>query len=73
MNKEIIARRCLETYKRLMIIRKFAEQMGYGINESDYTHCFNNRPCHSIELLGTCDSEGDPYSWAWYTDTWEEF
>ena len=46
--------------------------MGYTTNETKYKHGFNNRLCYMIELIGTSDSEGEPYSWAWYLDTKEE-
>ena len=46
--------------------------MGYTIKETKYQHDFNNRPCYMIELIGTLDCEGEPYSWAWYLDTKKE-
>lgn len=57
---------------KLNAIREFAKQMGYKIEEREYTHCDNKRPLYSIELIGTWDSEGYPYSWVWYLDTGEE-
>lgn len=65
--------------KRIEIIKRFASEMGYTTWEEDYitTICGkgrfeSGRPAHIIELSKTADSEGNPYSWAWYTDTWEE-
>ena len=58
--------------EKLEIIRKFAYDMGYSVNEYPYTHCKTGRPCYTIELNETCDSEGNPYTWCWYTDTEEE-
>ena len=58
--------------EKLRIIREFAKAMDYEINEYDYIHCRNKRKCHSIELIGTHDSEGDAFSWAWYLDTGEQ-
>ena len=58
---------------RIAIIKDFANKMGYEIYESKYNHCYNDRPCYSIELIGTSDSEGNPFAWAWYLDTKEEF
>ena len=71
--KRKVEQRYLEAQKRIDCIRKFAKDMEYEVFEQDYIHCYNNRPCHSIELMGTSDSEGNSYSWAWHTDTWEEF
>ena len=59
--------------KRIAIIKDFAEKMDYEVYELNYSNYINNRPCYSIELGGTSDSEGNCYSWAWYTDTFEEF
>lgn len=72
MNKAT-TKRYLKAQERMEYIREFAKNMGYTVFEANYEHCDNNRPCHSIELDGTADSEGNPYAWAWYTDTWEEF
>lgn len=58
--------------KRIEIIKEFARQMGYETYEDDYMNYMNNRPCYCIELVGTSDSEGNSYAWAWYTDTYEE-
>ena len=62
--------------KKIEIIKQFATDMGYETWEEDYTTsaCFRDggRPAHSIELDGKYDCEGNPYCWAWYTDTWEE-
>lgn len=65
--------------KRIEIIKRFATEMGYTTWEQDYiTSVWKNgcredgRPAHIIELNETHDSEGNSYSWAWYTDTWEE-
>lgn len=60
-------------HQRMQIIYKFAADMGYDAVFQTYTHCDNGRPCCSISLEGTSDGEGIPYSWVWYTDTWEEF
>lgn len=61
-------------------IKDFASKMDYEINEYNYTYARNwpcdkgkyGRPCYCIELIGTCDSEGDPYSWSWFVDTGTE-
>lgn len=58
--------------ERIAIIKDFAEKMGYDIIEQKYSHCRDDRPCYSIELGGTYDSEGNSYIWAWYMDTFEE-
>ena len=58
--------------EKIGIIKDFAKKMGYTIKETKYKHDFNNRPCYMIELIGTLDGEGEPYSWAWYLDTKEE-
>ena len=58
--------------KKIEIIKDFAKKMGYTIQETKYEHNFNNRPCYMIELIGTLDSEGEPYSWTWYLDTKKE-
>lgn len=72
MNKAT-TKRYLKAQERMEYIREFAKNMRYTVFEENYEHYDNNRPCHSIELVGTADSEGNPYSWAWYTDNWEEF
>ena len=72
MNKAT-TKRYFTAQERMEYIREFAKNMGYTVFEENYEHYDNNRPCHSIELVGTADSEGNSYSWAWYTDTWEEF
>ena len=59
-------------HQRMQFIYKFAADMGYDATFHTYDHCSNGRPCCSIWLEGTADSEGCPYLWAWYTDTWEE-
>lgn len=66
-------KRYLEAHKRMEYIRRFAKEMGYEAYMEEYESCFNSRPCVSIELIGTSDSEGNAFGWAWYTDTWEEF
>lgn len=71
--KKIVAERYLEAQKRMNYIFNFAKEMGYSVLKSEYEHCKNHRPCVSLELSGTWDSEGNPFAWAWYTDTWEEF
>ena len=58
--------------RKIEIIKNFAKEMGYEIREEKYYHYKNGRPCYHIELLGTIDNEGDPYSWAWFLDTEEE-
>lgn len=56
--------------RKIEIIKRFAKDMGYEIEESRYN--YHNRPCYMIELIGTSDSEGNYYSWAWYIDKEEE-
>ena len=63
--------------KRIEIIKRFASEMGYTTWEEDYIASTfrghrDDRPAHIIELSETADNEGNPYAWAWYTDTWEE-
>lgn len=58
--------------KEIAYIKEFAEKMGYDTNEYKFTHCENHRPCYCIELVGTCDSEGEAFQWSWYLDTEEE-
>lgn len=60
-----------EIQKKIEIIKDFAKKMGYTIDEYKCEH--EGRPCYSIELLETCDIEGNPYSWAWYLDTGKEW
>ena len=67
-----------EMERKIKIIKKFAQDMGYTCYEEDYT-CSNpyhrqsyKRKAHSIELSETSDSEGNPFSWAWFLDTYEE-
>lgn len=67
-----LEQRMMKANQRIKYIKQFAKNMGYEAWEDDYTSWKNNRPCHSIELAGKQDSEGNPYCWAWYTDTWEE-
>ena len=61
-----------EVKEKVNFIKDFAKNMGYDTYEDYYTVWKNNRPAYSIELGGTSDIEGNPYSWAWYTDNWEE-
>lgn len=56
--------------EKIEIIKDFAKKMGYTIDE--YKFEYEGRPCYGIELLETCDTEGNSYSWAWYLDTGEE-
>ena len=59
-------------FEKIEIIKKFAKDMGYTIDTYYYTHCFNGKKCFGIELIGTSDAEGNPYSWAWYVETGQE-
>ena len=59
--------------ERISYIKEFAKKMGYSINDYEYENCINSRPSRSVELLGTSDVEGNPYGWAWYIDTYEEY
>ena len=63
-----------EVKEKVNFIKDFAKNMGYDIYEDYYISYLNNRSAYSIELGGTSDGEGYPYSWAWYTDTdtWDE-
>jgi len=56
--------------EKIEIIKDFAKKMGYKTRE--YNYIWNGRNCLGIELLGTLDSEGNPFEWAWYLDTKEE-
>ena len=60
--------------EKLKIIREFAKKMGYEVCEEEYKQYGrpDGRPMYSIELIGTSDSEGNPYVWTWYLDTGEE-
>lgn len=62
----------MDLEKKMEIVRAFAKQMEYTTREYNYTHYLNGRPCVCIELNETSDSEGESYSWCWYTDTGEE-
>lgn len=57
---------------RIKIIKDFAFKMGYEVYIDEYESCRDGRPMISIELSETYDGDGNPYSWAWYTDTYEE-
>ena len=59
-------------YDKIKIIKQFGKDMGYKVHTCYYTHGFNQKPCFEIELYGTCDSEGNPYAWAWYVETGQE-
>ena len=61
-----------EMEKRIKIIKDFAAKMGYTYYIDKYKSCIDGRPMKSIELNETSDSEGNPYAWAWYLDTYEE-
>lgn len=61
-----------EMKKRISCIKKFAEEMGYAINEENRDSLFNNYPYYSIKLVGTYDSVGSSFEWAWRLDTYEE-
>jgi len=66
-------KRYLEAHQRMEYICRFAKEMGYKTRVEEYNSCVDDRPCVSIELIGTHDFEGEPFGWFWYTDTWEEF
>lgn len=66
-----VEKRCAEAYRKMNAIIQFAKEMGYETYQEDYHAYDDDRPCHSIEI-NKYDSEGNPYSWVWYTDTWEE-
>ena len=57
--------------RKINAIKTFAKEMGYKTKENKYKDYENNRPCYSIELIGTSDCDGNPYAWAWYTDNWK--
>lgn len=61
-----------EVFRKVKAVRKFAEEMGYDTDSWYYTHFDNDRPAFVIVLLGTFDSEGNPFDFAWYMDTGEE-
>lgn len=61
-----------EMLNKIEIICDFAKKMGYEAIVDQFRHIYTGRPVYSIELIGTVDSNGYPYCWAWYTDTWEE-
>ena len=68
-----IDKRKTEMFRKINIIKDFAKKMGYDYCISEYNNCDNGRPMICIEIIGTCDSEGNYYNWAWYTDTYEEY
>lgn len=72
MKKRKIKKEANKMKERIAYIKDFAEKMGYEVSEYKYTHCGNGRPCLYVGLIGTCDAEGEPFSWAWYLDTEEE-
>ena len=57
--------------ERIAIIKKFAQDMGYTVDEDTYKSCVNSRPMYAIYLNETSDGEGEPYGWAWYLDTYK--
>ena len=70
--------KCIDDFpkveKKVNIIREFAKKMGYTTTEEYYTVSsggwsvepkYHNTDAFYIELNGTSDSEGNPYSWAW--------
>lgn len=59
-------------YKKIEIIKQFAKDMGYKTETYYYNHYYNQKRCFEISLCGTWDSEGNPYSWAWYVETGKE-
>ena len=61
-----------EIKQKIEIIKDFANKMDYAIKEAFYDDYFNNRPMYGIDLIGTSDSDGNPFGWAWYLDTQEE-
>ena len=71
--KQITMKQDMEN--KITIIKDFAKKMGYSTNEYDYK-CYsynpkdNGRPAHIIELNEVYDGEGNPYSWAWFTDNY---
>ena len=73
MKKRKIKKKVSKMEERIAYIKNFAEKMGYKISEHKYNHNINGRPCFCIELIGTWDAEGEPFAWAWYLDTEEEF
>lgn len=73
-DKNLIARKA-DMEKKLSIIRRFAKDMGYTVTEEAYTtesykKEYSKRPAYSIELNEVYDGEGNPYCWAWFTDTY---
>ena len=60
-----------EMNRKIAAIREFAMAMGYEVSEVEYTHPLSERPCLSIELIGTSDSNGFPYDWCVFLDTGE--
>jgi len=66
------AKRVLESHRRMGYIREFANKMGYTIHEGKYETDYPDRTYYFIELVGTCDNEGEPFCWMWDMNTWEE-
>lgn len=62
-----------EMERKIEIIKKFAKDMGYTYGAHTYKDYFDNkRPCFCISLEETEDGDGNPYGWAWHTDTYDE-
>lgn len=64
---------------KIEIIKNFARQMGYETDVYEYNYAGyrrrevkENEKCIAIDLIGTADSEGNPYSWAWSLQTGRE-
>lgn len=62
-----------EMERKIKAIEAFAEKMGYMVVIEHFSERIYDRPMIWISLQGTWSPSGEPYDWAFYTDTYEEF
>ena len=67
-----LEKRKAEAERKIAIIKQFVKDMGDKLYEEKYNSCVDGRPIYTVGLSGIEDCEGNPYSWYWYTDAWEE-
>lgn len=58
--------------KAVKALKRFCTDMGYTYHTEYFTHCSTHEKCFSFEINETCDSEGNPYAWAWSMETGKE-
>jgi hypothetical protein len=61
-----------EMERKIEAIEEFAEKMGYMVVIEHFSNRICERPMVWISLQGTCMPSGEPYDWAFFTDTYEE-